>query len=941
MTTVFSLLDPRTVALMKEGGVAEPTEIQTAAIPAILRGENVLVISSTGMGKTEATLLPIFQKMLASEEKTPIVALYVTPLRALNRDIFRRMVGFGEQLGIQVAIRHGDTSQSERRRQVRDPPHLLITTPETLGIILNVRSFRPHLKNVRHLVVDEYHELVESKRGVQLSLVLERLKRRVQHPIQMIGLSATVGDPQTTLSALLGSTSEGRVVEAAPEREFDASITYLPRDREGVSRTEAETALVDYVRRTGKTLVFTNTRGQAEALSLRMRMEAPEIRLGTHHGSLSASIREEVEDAFNRDELDVLVCTSSMELGVDIQGVRSVVQWTSPRKVTKLAQRIGRSEHKPGLSARGAVVSRTVDDFFESLSIIKLLRDGRIEKPILHRNSLDVLAHQAVGMALNEQGIGVDEVYGIVKGSHFYRDLALEELEDVLRFLDELGLVSFRGGKVYSRRGSIRYFFENVSTIPEVVSYRMRDVLERKYVATLDEDFVGEHCDKASKILVNGRTWRVVKVDEEEMRVSVAPDTFDVGVIPQWVGEMMLVDRVVAELAGGLQTSWVDAEAISEETIDEEIHGGEWLDEIRGAVGDLVETHGRLPGVENVTVSWKTGEGGNLLILHAFWGDRVNETMAQLVKTLVKSLTGVELAYASSPYRVVFLDRTRTVTAENVVEAVRKVAEFRENAEDILATEAVRQGKFLWVFWNVCKRMGAAMRGTRYRRKLVRGLYFYLKEKPPVKEALNEVFTRYYDVEGTTLLLEGVAGGRIELFAMVLPEWTRLEMEYFLGNETPAYREFIEDKEALELLKRRVMKSRVYLVCLNCGKHMGPYTLSNLTEERLRCLRCRGRMLGRFIPMEEHWKIVDKIGKRKKLSDQERKEMQRMRDSARLLAGFGLPALYCLQAYGVGVQTAKRILRHGYRDTDDLFTRILQAERKYFETRMYWKEGKG
>ncbi|MFQ5710537.1 MAG: DEAD/DEAH box helicase [Candidatus Geothermarchaeales archaeon] len=935
MESVFNLLSGKIKSLLREMGVRQPTEIQSAAIPVVLSGSNALVISSTGMGKTEAALLPIFHNIVQAQDRQPITALYVTPLRALNRDIFRRMRIFGERLGISVQVRHSDTPRRERQAQARKPPEVLITTPETLGIILNVKSLRPRLRNVRHLVVDEYHELMESKRGVQLSLILERLKRIAKQRIQIIGISATIGDPENALKALLGEATQGMVVEAAAERDFEVSIAYAPRE-DGES-SEAEEALARHIGEKGKTLVFTNTRGQAEALSLKLKMGGSGLRIGVHHGSLSAVIRGEIEEAFNRGELDAVVCTSSMELGVDITGVRSVVQWTSPRRIVKLAQRIGRSEHRPGLPARGLVFARTVDDFFESLATIKLLRRGEIERPRLYKNSLDVLAHQLVGMALSEPGITLDEIYGVVTRSHFYASLGRGDMEELARFLVDLGLLSVRGSGLYPRRGSIQYFFENVSTIPEVVSYRMIDVLERRSVATLDESFVGEYCDRNAKILVNGETWRVVKVDEEEMWVHAAKDLFDAAVIPQWIGEMLLVDQVVANKASELQEEWITSERLSEEAVDERVSGGESLDELRTEVKGLAESHGRLPGVGNITVSMKRGDKANLLILHAHQGDRVDETLAQLVKALVKSTHGVELEHASSPYRVIFLDRTRSLGPGSLVEVVKKLGDFCDRIEDILEVEAVRQGKFLWTLWNVCKRMGALRRGTRYRKRLARELYYHLRGKPPTREALSELFTRYYDVEATRALLEEIRRGEVKIYAKLLPTWSHLEMEYVLGNETPAYREFIEEREALELLKQRVRGSRVKLLCLNCGELMGLYTVGYLERRGVRCVSCGSPLLGKVPHLVEGLRLAQKIRRRRRLSEEEREAVERLRASARLISNFGVKALWCLQAYGVGVETAKRILRSGAGDEERLFRRILEAQRKYFETRMFWE----
>jgi ATP-dependent Lhr-like helicase len=286
-------------------GLEEPSDIQQIAIPPILKGENVLVIAPTGTGKTLASILPIFNMFLEqrSEARTKgISILYVTPLRALNRDIVRRLTDIGKELDIKVQVRHGDTPTSTRATQARSPPDMLVTTPETLQAILPGRRMREHLKAVRWVVIDEVHELATDERGVQLALALERLEHLGGRSFQRIGLSATVGEQEKVGQFLVGTNRKVTVVKSSELRQVEIQIEYVTpnsqdakdADKYGLpSQTIARTKrIAELISAKQSTLVFTNTREQAEAVGSQLHVLYPGLPIRVHHGSLSWEIRE-------------------------------------------------------------------------------------------------------------------------------------------------------------------------------------------------------------------------------------------------------------------------------------------------------------------------------------------------------------------------------------------------------------------------------------------------------------------------------------------------------------------------------------------------------------------------------------------------------------------------------------------------------------------------
>src|SRR3989344_4252362 len=356
----FSSFSPAIQKLIKEKGFLEPTLPQKMGIPEIQKGGNIMIIAPTGHGKTESVMLPILDK-LYKEKSPPISVLYINPLRALSRDLLDRLFWWGDKLDIEIAVRHGDTTKTERSEQRDHPSQILITTPETLGILLVSKKMREHLKNVKHVVIDEINEMAGSKRGVHLSLLLERL-RNLCGSFQIIGLSATVGHPEKIAQTL---SSDIKIIRAAAEKKYDISVE-VPKCKEtGIAGDlfVSETTLARMMRikalinENKSVLVFTNTRQTAEVISSRFAAIDREMKQEVYHGSLSRERRLESEKKFKSQQIKSLITTSSLELGIDIGSIDLVIQYLSPRQVTKLLQRVGRAGHKVGEKSVGIILS--------------------------------------------------------------------------------------------------------------------------------------------------------------------------------------------------------------------------------------------------------------------------------------------------------------------------------------------------------------------------------------------------------------------------------------------------------------------------------------------------------------------------------------------------------------------------------------------------------
>ena len=416
-------------SLFEKYGFSHLTEIQKRASPLILQKKDCLVIAPTGSGKTECSVIPIFSILKNSRKQGKIRALYITPLRALNRDVFRRITKYAKENELSIAIRHGDTTQKDRKKISDSPPDILITTPETLVILLTQVKMLNALSDLEWIVIDEVHELLSSERGSQLSLSIERLEFNSKLPLTKIGLSATIGNFEEAGKFVVGTKRKCKIIRDLSVRKYDVEIRYV----NGTISDVAE-KIIEYVLElnlNSPILLFTNTRGEAEFLSSVLK-EKSSISIELHHGSLSKEIREETELTLRQGKYGIVVCTSSLELGLDIGSVELVIHYGSPRQVSKFVQRIGRSRHNRDESAQGLIITNNSDDEFEARAILDRIKENSIEEQKIHHGSLDVLAHHLVGLAMQIGELSVDQAFDLVTKAYPFRNLQLNDLIGIL-----------------------------------------------------------------------------------------------------------------------------------------------------------------------------------------------------------------------------------------------------------------------------------------------------------------------------------------------------------------------------------------------------------------------------------------------------------------------------------------------------------------------------
>src|SRR5437899_1214543 len=540
------------------------TEPQAYAVPLIHARKSVLVSSPTGSGKTLTAFLSIinelYAKQLRGELEDRIYCLYVSPLKALANDInrnleepLRELTQLAQKEGkpeplIRVGVRSGDTSPQERQRQVRHPPHIFITTPESIAIILSTPKFREHFANVEWVILDEIHEVCSSKRGSLLSICLERLREQTGRDFVRIGLSATIAPIEEEAKFLAGyengKVRDMYIVEVDTRKDLDLAVLCPVRDMTAVPMEVANARMYDLLSKLidehRTTLNFTNTRSGTEHVSFRLKERGVED-LEAHHGSLSKVTRLEVEQKLKDGQLKAAVSSTSLELGIDIGYIDLVVQIGSPKSVAKGLQRIGRAGHAYGETAVGRMIAFEPWDLMECATLAKAAYDARIDRVDIPSNPLDVLAQAIVAMSL-EKRWEVDEAFELVRRSHSFHDLTKKDFLAVLDYLSSrnpdikvFAKIWFdeEEGRIGKKKGTRMIYYTNVGTIPEEGTYHVFS--ERgSPLGELSEKFV-EYLSPSDIFVLGGRTYQFVRArgtsvyvkDASGRRPTVPPGTDD------------------------------------------------------------------------------------------------------------------------------------------------------------------------------------------------------------------------------------------------------------------------------------------------------------------------------------------------------------------------------------------------------------------------------
>ncbi len=765
-----------------ERSFSAPTPAQEKGWPAIASGKNTLIQAPTGSGKTLAAFLYAIDKLTASPGGG-LRVLYVSPLKALNYDVERNLRGplAGLQSQLRVAVRTGDTPQKERQAMLREPPDILITTPESLFLLLTSQA-RELLRTVETVIVDEVHAVAGTKRGAHLALSLERLER-LAGPFQRVGLSATQR-PLEEIGRFVGGGRPIELVDAGVAKQLDLEIVVPVDDmREpGANREEGYDArsiwpsiypaLLELVRAHRSTIVFVNNRRLAERLALRLNELAEEEVARAHHGSLAREQRTVIEEDLKAGRIPCLVATSSLELGIDMGAVDLVVQIESPKSVARGLQRIGRAGHTLEAVSKGRIFPKFRADLLECAVVVQRMHAGAIEETQIPRNPLDVLAQQVVAVCADEE-IEVDELHRLVRGAYPFADLSRAQLENVLDMLagrypsDEFAELRPRvvwdrtAGVVRGREGARRLAVTNAGTIPDRGLFGVFIADGGGRVGELDEEMVYEA--RAGQVIVLGASsWRIEEITRDRVLVTPAPGV--PGAVPFWKGEGVGRPYELGAAIGKFSRELLAQRDPHVDGLDERAAWNlvEYLREQERATGVV-------PSDKTVVVERFRDEIGDwrVCILTPF-GGRVHAPWAMAVGARLRDSLGVEvqsiwsddgiafhLADAGSPPATDQLLLTPEELDELVIAEVGQTAlfgaRFRENAARALLIPRRRPGERTPLWQQRLKAQNLLQVARKY------------ASFPIVLETYRECLQDVFDLPALKTLLHGLHTRQIDL----------------------------------------------------------------------------------------------------------------------------------------------------------------------------------
>jgi ATP-dependent Lhr-like helicase len=876
------------------------------------------LVAPTGSGKTEAAVIPVFAMLssVATSEsfKGKIRAIYVTPLRALNNDVQRRIMKYAESEGLRVEIRHGDTNTKTRKRIVNDPPDILITTPESLGVILTSQKMLIALQELEWLIIDEVHELISSERGSHLALSLERLQLVSQKTITRIGLSATPSSLVETSKFVVGLQRKCAILVDHSMRKYDIDIKFVKGSLNNVA-----TFIADYVKTNliaGSVLLFTNTRDEAEYMGAILK-NRDDSTVDVHHGSLSRNIREETEYRLRAGLAELVVCTSSLELGLDIGSVQLVVHYGSPRQVSKLIQRIGRSRHMQSRSAKGLIVINNPDDEIEALALMKRMKRRSIEEQVMHKESLDVLAHHLVGLSIQaKKPIGLEPAFDMVRKAYPFSALSYHDMINVIELLHGQGIVRY-DQLTQSYRRTIRaykYYFENLSMIPEVLKFEVVDMINNRRIGSLDQEFVGDYGERGNVFILRGSQWRIVSVDELKMRVSVEPLRGAAINVPYWNGEMIPVDYETAREVGNIRNQAAkNALKLSSNIIDQTLE-----------VLDLIP--------DSSTIIVESSISKNTLVIHSTFGTKVNNTIASLMSTILSSQLGYVVETRADSYRIVLSSSVRI--GKGLVEAF-----FNDvyDIEAVLIASMTGTHNINWKVWMVSKRFGIVNKEVVYDKRIARLIYDRYSKTPVSKESIRELIHDKYDLDRTQNIFDMVKKKNINLLWKEVNEFSQLSRPILEHSTKFSANPLSIEKGVIELIKERLEKTKHRLICIRCGRWQNLLQTKEVSD-RLSCPLCHSRLLTSTSQFDNELNmIITRKLSGGELSAPDNHKFNRAWKVASLINNFGKRALVVLAGHGIGADGAARILRN-YEEDSELYQAIYEAERTYVMNRGFWKD---
>jgi len=835
-----------------DGRFGDPTAAQSEGWSAIRRGEHTLIAAPTGSGKTLAAFLTSIDQLFREgiengDLPDEVRVIYVSPLKALSADIHKNLAeprreirALAETLGyhpakLTAAVRSGDTPQNERAAMLRKPPHILVTTPESLYLLLTAEKSRAMLKTARVVIVDEIHAVLQSRRGAHLALTLERLDHLCGRKLQRIGLSATQ-KPIEEVARFL-TREPCTIVDRGHKRNMDLAVEVPGSPLEAVMSHEVwreiYDRLVGLVESHRTTLITVNTRRLAERMARQLSERLGTEFVAAHHGSLSKEARQDAEHRLREGKLKVLVATASLELGIDIGHVDLVCQISSPHRIATFLQRVGRSGHTIKGVPKGRIFPLTRDDLIECSAMVRAVHDGELDRIHVPDQPLDVLAQQIVAETAAEEEWDSDALFELCRGAYPYRNLAKSEYMDVVDMLAQ-GIASRWGRraalihhdslnkKLRARKGSRMNAIMNGGAIPEVFDYRVVLEPEGHTVGTLNEDFAIESLP-GDVFQLGNTSWRILKIGNGVVRVADAkgqPPS-----MPFWLGEAPArsdeMSAAVSKLRAAVDVA-DDATAMLRRDYFLSLPAAE---QIATYLGDAKRSLGVIPTVDTIVLERFFDESGGMqLVLHAPFGSRINRAWGLALRKKFCQGFNFELqAAATEEGLILSLNASHSFPLEEVFRYVNPNT-LRETL-----TQAMLQSPIFETRWRWSSTLALAVPRNRngarvpnqlqrmYGEDLLQAVFpdavacqdniqgaREVPDHPLVFQALRDCLEEAVDLHGLELQLRRLYAGEIRAVARDTPEPSVLSHELL----NSAVYTFLDDAPLEERRTRAVYTRR-------------------------------------------------------------------------------------------------------------------------------------
>lgn len=835
---------------------------QLFSIINIRQRENTLISSPTGSGKTLSAFISILNELIDLSQKGKledrVYCIYISPLKALANDIernlktpLREMSAIAEKLNkkfeVRIGIRTGDTTNQEKSKMLDKPPHILITTPESIAIVLSSIKFKEKIKNIEWVIVDEIHSLAESKRGVHLSLSLERLN--AQTDFCRIGLSATVSPLEEVAKFLVGNANQFgesrncKIIDVQFLKKLDlkvlSPVENLINTPFEVTHTEMYKIIDNLIQTHKTTLIFTNTRSATERVVHYLKdrfpknylkinetqTETPEINndegtekshIGAHHGSLSKEHRLDIEIKLKEGKLKCVVSSTSLELGIDIGYLDMVILLGSPKSVARALQRIGRSGHKLHDKAMGRLIILDRDDLVECSVLLKCAVEKKIDKIQIPKNCLDVLAQQIFGIAIEEKK-SIDSVYEIIKKSYCYKDLSREDFIETLNYLagkyssleernvyakiwidEETGLIGKKG------KLARMIYMTNIGTIPDETGVKVK--IKDKVIGRIDESFL-EMLKKNDVFVLGGNTYRFMYSQGMTAFVSASVDRPPT--IPMWFSEQLPLSFDLAmeiQKFRRFMEEYFDA-GTKKDDIKEFINNYLYIDEYgSNSIYEYFKEqylYSEIPHDKKIVVEHYTEGNRKYVIFHTLYGRRVNDVLSRVIAFVIAKIQkeDVEIKISDNGFYVSTNQNIQAIRALKMIKSteLRKISELAIEKTEILGRRFRHcASRALMILRNYMGKKKTVSRQQMNSRLLISAVRRISPDFPILKEAKREVLEDAMDIKHAEKVFKDIEDGKI----VIKEIFTEIPTPFAFNLISMGHMDIMKVEDKLEFLRR-------------------------------------------------------------------------------------------------------------------------------------------